>query len=361
MYFPKIEEYNKHNNIFIAHKPAIIIRLLVPLLNLTNRNGTQIIFKIRDFLTVICWSLSDNNRYDYLIGLESVNAIAGIILRKLGKYKRVIYYVSDYSPNRYPQKWFNRLYLSLDRYSAMHADYIWDVSPAIQKARIQAGMDPAKTAPVIHVPNGLYPSQIKSASAAEISPHAMVYMGTLGPENGPDVAIEALALVRKKFPDATLHIIGGSEKDFAWLKPYINQNHLEKSVIYHGFIPKGEDMSKIIRQCAIGLAPYRAISGSPRYYGDAGKIRVYCAAGLPVICSRVPPLGHEVARKGAALIVNDDTSSLARAIVGLFSDPNLYLKLRNNAISIAHDNTWNSQFKNAFVRMIAYGDKNLRE
>src|SRR3989344_3727201 len=52
-----------------------------------------------------------NRRYDLFIGLEAVNAIAGILLRKLGIVKTVVYYVSDYSPDRYKPKWVNDLYL----------------------------------------------------------------------------------------------------------------------------------------------------------------------------------------------------------------------------------------------------------
>ena len=37
-------------------------------------------------------------------------------------------------------------------------------------------------------------------------------------------------------------------------------------------------MSKLIRKCAVGLAPYRDIPGSVRHYADAGKIRAYCAS-----------------------------------------------------------------------------------
>ena len=51
----------------------------------------------------------------------------------------------------------------------------------------------------------------------------MVYMGTLGQENGPDVAIEALALVKQKFPDANLHVIGGIEKETTWLKKLLKK------------------------------------------------------------------------------------------------------------------------------------------
>lgn len=348
---PKIEVYTHHNMKFTPYHSSWYIYVLKPILELVNTSGTHVSFKIRDFLSVIDWSFRDNTRFDYFIGLESINVLAGILLRNLGRIKTVIYYVSDYSPNRFRNGWFNGMYLGLDRFCAVHADYIWDVSKAMQPARISAGLDPQRSAPVIHVPNGLYPDQIKVNAISGIGKHTMVYMGTLGAENGPDIALGALSLVKKEFPDTVLHILGGTGKDFAWLEKIIVNMNLEQAVIFHGFVPKNSDMSEIIRSCALGLAPYRNFEGSPRLYADAGKIRAYCASGLPTVSSQVPPLGREVAQKGAAVIAHDDAKSFARAILHIFNNPNVYMKLRKNAISLAKDNTWDNTFSNAFRQM----------
>ncbi len=348
---PRIEAYTNGNTQCTPYRSSWFVRAMKPLLVWTNRPATVITFKIRDFLSVIDEACRETGTFDYLIGVESINAIAGIVLRKFGKVKKVIYYVSDYSPNRYANLVFNAVYLWLDRYAATHADFIWDVSLAMQPARISAGLDAKKSAPVIHVANGLFPDQIKVHPASGIHPHALVFMGTVGPENGPDVAIEALSLVRKNYPDAMLHMIGGSPKSFAWLIPRIQSLGLQKAVIHHGFVPRAADMAKIMRTCGIGLAPYRAIPGSPRYYGDAGKIRAYCASGLPVVSSTVPPLGKEVADKRAAIVCPDNPDDFAAAISHIFSDRNLYNKLRTNAIKFARTNTWENQFIHAFRRM----------
>ncbi len=348
---PIIEEYSNNNMKFILHKSSWIVYLLKPILKMSHSADTQIRFKIRDFLSVVDWSFRDKTHFDYFIGLESINALAGIFLRKIGRVGKIVYYVSDYSPNRYPNKLFNWLYLALDRFCAIHADYIWDVSKAMQPARIKAGLDSQKSAPVIHVPNGLYQNQIKANPVSEIDRHSMVYMGTLGRENGPDIAIQALSLVLQKFPDTKLHIIGGTNRDFAWLKKIIQKKHLGKSVYFHGFVLKNSNMSKIIRSCAVGLAPYRAIPGSPRYYADAGKIRVYAAAGIAIVSSQVPSLGFEVAEKGAAIIANDDPENFADAIINIFTSSKKYLELRKNAMMFAKDNTWENSFLNAFNKM----------
>ena len=59
--------------------------LLYPLLKLTNVSKTQISFKLRDFLAVLEWGIFSGQKYQLFIGLESVNTLAGVILKKLGR------------------------------------------------------------------------------------------------------------------------------------------------------------------------------------------------------------------------------------------------------------------------------------
>jgi len=351
---PKIEEYKNHSKKLKSYRSSWYLYFLKPLLKFFNQSKTQPIFKIRDFLSVIDWSFRDKTFFDYCICLESINTLSAILLRKLGRVKTVVYYVSDYSPNRYPSKWFNSLYLALDRFCAVHADFIWDVSPAMQKARISAGLDSKKSAPVIHVPNGLYPNQIKAVPINKIYRKDLVYMGVLTRDNGPDIAIKALQLVLKRFKDIRLHIIGGTDgidEDRIWLESIVKNLSLSKSVIFHGFIPNSIKMSETLTTCAIGLAPYRDFPGSIRRFADAGKIRAYAASGLVVISSKVPPLGRQLEKKGGAVLTNDNPESFAQAIEKILIDQKLYFRLRKNAILFAKDSTWENTFANAFSQM----------
>jgi glycosyltransferase involved in cell wall biosynthesis len=348
---PKIEVYGHNNKEFKSNKSSWFIYLLRPLLEKYNKSSTQPIFKVRDFLSVIDWSFRDKTNYDYCICLESINTIAAILLRKLGRVKTVVYYVSDYSPNRYPSKWFNNLYLKLDRFCATHADYIWDVSPAMQKARIEVGLDPERSAPVILVANGLYEEQIKSYPINKIDRFALAYMGTVNADNGPDIAIEATEILSKKFKKISLHLVGGTEKDRQWLEKIVHKKKLSKFIHFYGFIEDGVKMSEVLRKCSIGLAPYRYIPGSIRLYADAGKIRAYAAAGLAVVSSQVPPLGHTLAKQGGALIAEDSPRSFADAVERLLTNKNEFESIRKKAIAFAKNSTWENTFSSAFNQM----------
>lgn len=342
----------QHKNGKLMHTTKSFISLILsPLLRLQNNNATQILFKIRDFFSVLEWGIRAKTRYDLFIGLESIYALAGILLKKIGIVKTVVYYVSDYSPNRYPQVWFNNIYLILDRFCVRNADYIWDVSPAIHPARIKAGLNFKQAAPVILVPNALFPDQITHISEKEIKQNSLVYAGTLTYSNGPDLAIEAVAILLKKFPKASLHIFGSNGKDQARIKTLIQKYCMEKSVVFHGFITQVADITNAIKTYAIGLAPYINTVGSHRKYGDATKLRLYMGAGIPIVTTNVPPLGKIISKFGAGVVTKDNPKSLAEVIIDLFSNEKKYLSMRKKAIKYAKSNTWENTYTMAISKM----------
>ncbi len=349
---PRIEAYTKIKK-QVRH-PSWWMYFLYPILKIVNTKDpgiTHVSYKLRDFFSVLDRGLQETSSFDIFIGLESINAIAGILLRRMGKVKKVIYYVSDYSPLRYGNTWFNSLYLWMDRYAAMHADVIWDVSPAMQPARVSAGLDRARSAPVIVVPNALYPNQIRQLPTDEIEPYSLVFMGTLGTINGPDLAVAAMPLILKHYPKTLLHVVGGNPLDLERLYALVKQLKLGKAVVFHGFIDDREKISAVIRRFAIALAPYPHIRGSARLYGDATKIRAYMAAGLPVVTTDVPPLGKEVARAGAALIVGDTPRAIATAVMRIFTNPVLFESMRKKALLFAKHNTWENEFRRGVAKI----------
>lgn len=347
---PKIAVY-EHNRLAKLTRSSWWLYILYPLLSLTNANGTQVSFKIRDFLAVLDWCLREKSKIDYMIGMESINTLAGIILRKFNIVRKVVYYEFDYSPKRYTQSWFNWIYLQLDKFCATHADYIWEVSKAMHTARIDAGFTPHKSASVIHVPIGLYPQQIKNVPEHMNRMFKLVYMGTLGTDNGPELAIESIPIIARKFPSVCLYIIGDDNNNLVRLTAIVRSLKIERNVKFMGLMTNREEIATLMSRMYIALAPYRAISGSPRYYADSSKIRAYFGAGLPVITTAVPPLGIEAAKKGAALIVKDDAQDIAQAVIKLFTNHKRYSDMRNKAVEFAKDNTFEKGFTRAFSQM----------
>lgn len=316
-----------------------------------SNKKTRTSYKLRDFFSVLYAAFTTKEKYDLFIGLESINVLAGILLKKLGKVTIVVYYVSDYSPIRFGKTLFNSIYLFLDHFCVQHADVTWDVSPAMKEGRLLAGLDPKYVHKIIHVPNALFPNQISSLPISQRIQNSLVYMGILYPDMGPDLAIRAMGKVIKKIPTAKLHIIGGTKKDVDRLKRLVERLDLGKHVSLYGFIDDSNEMSEIIKKCMIGVAPYRAFLDSYRWYGDAGKIRQYLASGLPVVTTHVPPLGRLVAQKGAALMTKDTPGEFSKGIIRLLSDKNLYKQFAEKAKELSRENTWENTYTNALDEM----------
>lgn len=347
---PKVEIYRKgeltnRKTFFILFPPLFILKKF-------NILKTQPTFKVRDFVTAYQILVFKKNKIDLYIGLESIFTIVGILFKKVGKVKTVVYYVSDYSPNRYSSKFFNAFYLWLDRFCVTHADYIWDVSSAMQPARIKYGLDIKKSRPVIHVPNALFPWQMKFRKISDLKPYSIAFAGTIGPENGLDLAVEALPLIIKRIPKVKLYILGGGlpgeEKKVTRI---IKKLKLEKYVVNYGFISDLSKLSSILSSCMIGLAPYRAIPNSVRWYADATKLRLYFANGLPAISTFVAPLAKETAEKGCTIVTGDNKEEFAEAILILLTNRNKYLGFRKTAINYAKTNTWENTYSQALKKM----------
>lgn len=347
-----ITRFDKYDKNGLKKRYSSLVSILMfPLLKIININGTQILFKLRDFLSVFEFTVRLMTKYELFIGLESVYTIAGILLKKLGAIKTVVYYVSDYIPDRYQQKWLNKLYLYLDRFCCYNTDFIWDVSPAMLDARIKAGLNREKCAPVILVPNALFPEQISFLPLEKTKPFSLVFAGTFGPENGLPLAIKAMKKILIKFPQAKLNILGGGHTPQKELENLVKRNNVEKNVIFHGFIQDAAKLSSIVKESRLGIAPYMSYPDSARRYGDATKIRLYFGAGLPVVTTHVPPLGREAEKVGAAIVVKDNEEDLANGVIKVFQDDNLYKRMRSKAISFARNNTWHNTYNDALKKM----------
>lgn len=344
-----IEFYEKGKLLF--EKKSFSSTALSILLSASNSNSTQVLFKIRDLFSVIEMYFITKTKFDLFIGLESIFTIGGLVLKKLGKVKTVVYYVSDYTPTRYPNKLLNSIYLYLDRFCCYHSDYIWDVSPAMMPARILAGLNPKKCAPLILVPNALFPKQIAFLPLDKKKKNTIVFAGTFGAENGPDLAIRSLSLALKQNKKLKLHMIGGGDQYEKNLKQLAKKLKVNNHVIFHGFINNAIEVSTITKRAMIGIAPYRALPNSARWYADATKIRLYYGAGLPVITTQVPPIGKDKEIKKGLLTANDNEETIAKKIVEIFQNDFLFKKLRGHAIQYAKKNTWENTYATALKKM----------
>lgn len=308
-------------------------------------------FYLKDILFIFYAIFKTGKVFDIFIGINNLNAFCGLLLKKLGRVKKVIFYTIDYIPQRFKNPILNRIYHWVDKYCCYHCDCVWNLSAVMAEERDKRGVLKARAARQVVVPIGNNFESIKRLTVKEINRHAIVYMGHLREKQGVELALEALPEVIAKVPQARLVIIGTGHLEES-LKMRAKELAVESRVEFKGFIPDIAAVEAMLAKCAVAVAPYVVDAQSFTQYTDPGKPKTYLAAGLPVVMTRVSQAAIEIEKAGAGIIINYDKKELAGAIVKLFSDDEAYQRYRDNAINFARGFSWEKIFTGAFEKTL---------
>ncbi len=122
-------------------------------------------------------------------------------------------------------------------------------------------------------------------------------------------------LIHAARPDITLHLIGDI--------PESARIHLAKpGVQIHG---KVDELTPWMDGCRIALAPLRYGAGVK------GKVNMAMSYGLPVVATSIAAEGMRL-QDGENILVADDSSTFASAVLKLYDDEPLWLRLSNGGV-----------------------------
>jgi glycosyltransferase involved in cell wall biosynthesis len=288
-------------------------------------------------------------QYDLFIRIDSLNALAGIILKRLGRVRKVAFYTIDFVPKRFSNPLLNTLYHRIDRFCVEHADITWNLSDRMAEGREKVSGYPRKLREKqIELPIGVWWNRIKPKKAIG---NRAIFVGHITEKQGVQLVIEAIPLILRQVRDFRLDIAGDG--------PYRNQLEeqvkrlgLSQYVTFHGFIKKDQDVEKMVARSALTLALYRKENNPFTYYADPGKLKVYLASGVPVLLTDLPAVAREIARAKAGLLVEYDPDSVANAIIKLLKNPKKLTDYRRNARDFAKQFDWPTIFEKAFKSVI---------
>lgn len=298
------------------------------------------------------WVLKHSGIWDVYIGSNNLNAFVGICLKRIGKIKRVVYYVIDYNPVRYSNPIVNKLYHWLDQYCVLHADETWNLSPRMEEGRkkyfgFSGGNQ--KTVPV-----GLWLKDIKNRDKRLYEPHTLAFLGHVQKKQGIQYVIEAIPLIIKKIPDFRFAVIGGG-KYLEELQKQVKLLHIEKYVTFAGYISDHRKIEDMLSKCAAGIALYDMKDGnniSFSYFGNPTKIKTYLSAGLPILLSDVPYNAREIEKEVCGKIISYDPKEIASVIIHVFSNPSVLMRYRTNIIHYRKRFDWNTIFEYQLQNLI---------
>jgi len=302
---------------------------------------------LRDFAVSLTTPLRLKRRFDLFIGSNPLNAFAGVLLRRLGFARRVVFYKIDYVPLRFSNSVLNSLYGWIDRKCATDADWTWNLAEAMLRERRKQGI---KSDNQIIVPIGCHFERIRRPSLTKIDRSKLVYMGSLRKGQGIELALDTFPTVLEKLPQAQLVIVGSGPLQQI-LKARVKELGLSQHVSFTGEVQDHQQVEQILTTCGIGLATYQPLPESFTYFTEPGKVKVYLACGLPVIITAVPEIAEEVRKRGAGMVIDYNSDNLLAAVVMLARNEQSYALARDSALSFASEFTWERVFTRAFAAM----------
>jgi len=269
--------------------------------------------------------LLSENKYHVIIAQDRLLAFIAIILRIIGKCQTVIFYSHGVDRRRFRYTVMNKLYNFLDRVSATKSNFNWFLSKAMITIRKKQGVDPNTS---FWVPSSISTNTILRRK--EVFNHKVVFLGALNDKNGANLLPKIILEVRQTIPDITLDIIGGGEL-YDSLKNEVKKLRLNKSINFLGVL-KFEDFSQILTNYSVGIAPYEYVFDTLTSTSDSMKMRVYLAAGLPVIITQGFIFSDEIEKNGLGFVANFNIDSFAKAIIKVLKNPTLNKIIRYRAL-----------------------------
>jgi glycosyltransferase involved in cell wall biosynthesis len=307
---------------------------------------------IRDFWFVLWqgWRASSDAPIDLFVGVDNLNASAGVLLKRLGRVNKVCFYVIDYSSARFKNPLLNFIYQAMDRFAVAGADGVWNLSERMRAVRRKQGLEERRN---LLVPVGVELDGILHPARGQVKRRRLLYMGALQAGKGIELLIEAFAGIKKRVPKAELHIIGYGPFE-GEARRLASQSPARQAIKMPGGMSHAE-LFKKIPVFGVAFAPYLDDPGSYTWWSDPTKPKEYLACGLPLIITKVPWIWERVAdrKRPMGIAINYDLDQLTAAAVKLLSDERFYWRCRKNALEFASTLSWDAIYDKAFGSLCA--------
>lgn len=347
-----LHEQETENVLFVAHpltyvqgRPGPEMRLFeggaqIRSRRLKNRKLPAPLQYLLDTILTILWVIRSGGVWDVIIAFDNLNGLAALILRRLGRARRIVFFTIDYVPRRFPNRLLNELYHRLDRFCLRHADATWNVSDRIAEGRLAVrGLRPQDFPRQLTVPIGIWFDRFPRLPFDAIEENSIVYSGGLLPHQGVQLVVAALPRIVAEIPDVRFYITGiGPMEDE--LRGLVAELRLHQHVRFLGYLESHEDLESLLARCSLAVAMYSAELDVWSRYADPSKIKSYLAAGLAVITTDVTHIAQDISRRQCGLVLPYEVEAFAEGVTALLGDPARLQAMRENAVRFAREFDW---------------------
>src|SRR5712664_1668366 len=226
-------------------------------------------------------------------------------------------------PFLFPLLWRGWLYyFLLYRIVLPRADHVFVQSERMRDDLVAKGIARDKLTPVVmgvalerSVPERSAPADDPRLAGKRV----LVYLGTLARGRHIEILFDVLRLVRERFSDALLVLVGEAEDEAQerWLRERARDAGVADAVLFTGWLPIEEGW-RYVRAAEVGLAPYPR--GSLLDSGSPTKVVEYLALGVPVVANDNPDQERILREGGGGLCVPLIAADFAAAISTLLVD-----------------------------------------
>ncbi len=294
-------------------------------------------------------------RFDLFIGVAGFSAFVGILLKRIGVAKKLIYYSIDYYP--LPRNLcFNTLAVGLfrimDAACVRHADVTWHLTPRIAEARCRFMGIAASSYRQVPAPL-TYAARIRRFCPFEqIERYAVGFVGTLSQNQGLQLLVEAMPQIANQIPEIKVHVVGSGPYEET-IKRLVSAAGLQDRFIFYGFIRDDEAVNNLLARCAVGYACWTSEEDDNVLFADPGKPKLYASLGLPVIITQGPQIAQEIAESESGISIRYDSQELIVAMVRMLKDPVLLRRYKENAYRISEQFESERVFGDVFARTLS--------
>lgn len=295
-------------------------------------SGSSLIFKsLAEIFKTI--KIAANYKPDVFIGVDPLNALAGVLLKKIKLVKKTIFYCVDYTPTRFGSSILNNAYLTIDKLVSKKSDEVWNVSSRILEVRKSQGISENK---IRLVPNSPDFNSCPRIPKGKIDRNKIVMVAGLTHSPAFDLVLPAFKDLSKKFPKVRLSVIGTGPYQ-KQLAAKVRKMGLSKKIKFMGQLPTS-DLLKEVSKSGMALAIYTySKKYSWVYYGDSKKAREYLACGVPVVITDVVGTANDIKDYSAGIVIEPNINDLYSAMFKIVDDKKLWSDYQTNAIKLARE------------------------
>jgi glycosyltransferase involved in cell wall biosynthesis len=267
---------------------------------------------------------------------------------------KVILDIHDIVPELFASKfasgersWYVRLLKIVERVSAAFCDHVIVSNDLWRETLVSRSVPKEKCSVFLnHVDPVLF---YRRARTRNDDKFIMIFPGSFQWHQGLDIAIEALAHLKTKAPQAELHLYGGgNDATQAQLTQLSESLGLGDRVKFCG--PMAFDrIAEVMANADLGVVPKRANSFGNEAYST--KIMEFMSQGLPVLVSRTKIDSFYFDDNVVRFFPSGDSKAMADAMWEMIGDKDLRQELGAKGFEYAERNSWDCK-KGEYLKLI---------